>query len=280
MNAFKYNLFILITISLFSCKKDEKVNDFIPHFVVEGWIENDDYPRVILTHNLPFFTSLDSAQLANVIIRNAKVTVSDGIETEVLTAGRDDHYFPYFMYKGTSLKGKSGGSYKLKIEYANFVLEAETSIPKTVPLDSIWFLPKTDNNQQLNVRFNDPAAERNYYRLYTKLEKANTFSPVLLSNQNDKYFNGKDLSLQINRGPENNLTSKNEPYFLTGDTVMIKFSAIPESGFEFWSSFQDEILNASNPLMGSTVALKTNIKGPGVGIWCGYGSTIYKRIAK
>jgi len=33
-------------------------------------------------------------------------------------------------------------------------------------------------------------------------------------------------------------------------------------------------------LVGSTKALKTNIKGPGVGIWCGYASTIYRVIAQ
>src|SRR5688572_17462321 len=92
----------IITVILFvliSCKKESThtLGEYKPKFVVEGWIEQDDYPFVILTHNLPFFTSVDSAQLSEVVIRWAKVTVSDGQTTEVLTAKRDTNYFPPFI---------------------------------------------------------------------------------------------------------------------------------------------------------------------------------------
>jgi hypothetical protein len=270
----------LCLVAICACKKEEKPESYKPKFVVEGWIENGDYPYVLLTHNLPFFTTVDSAQLAEIIIRYAKVTVSDGTQEEVLTGMRDDRYFPYFVYRGTSLKGKTGGIYKLKIEYAGNVLEAETSIPKTVPLDSIWFSHRLKDLYQLNVRFQDPPGEKNYYKLYTRFEDVKTFTPTLMSNQDDKYFDGKKVVLQVNRGAESNLTNKYDPYYTYGDQVMIKFSALPQSGFEFWNSFQDEILNSSNPLLGSTAALKTNIRGPGLGIWCGYGSTVYKMTAK
>ncbi|SHG01377.1 DUF4249 domain-containing protein [Pedobacter caeni] len=280
MNYWRNVFYIVVVLLTYSCKKEEKPAVYKPRFVLEGWIEKDDYPYVIVTHNLPFFTAIDSAQLAEVIIRYAKVTVSDGVETEVLTGTTDKRYFPYFLYRGYSLKGKTGGNYKLKVEYAGNTLEAETSIPKRTPLDSIWFVSKPKNTMQLNVRFKDAAEDKNYYRLYTKLEREKSFIPTLLANQNDQYFNGKELRLQVNRGPESNLTSKHDPYFIKGDTVMVKFSGIPQTGFEFWNSFQDEVLNGSNPLVGSTKALKTNIKGPGVGIWCGYASTVYRVIAK
>lgn len=280
MNFCRNVFFVLLLMLVYSCKKHDEPSPYKPRFVVEGWIEKDDYPYVIVTHNLPFFTAIDSAQMAEVVIRYAKVTVSDGKETEVLTGMTDKRYFPYFLYRGTSLKGATGGTYKLTVDYAGNRLEAETSIPKVTPLDSIWFVPRPKNTVQLNVRFKDDAADKNYYRLYTKLAKAAVFTPTLLSNQNDQYFNGKELQLQVNRGPENNLTTKHDPYFTKGDTVMVKFSGIPQTGFEFWNSLQDEVLNGSNPLVGSTKALKTNIRGPGVGIWCGYASTVYRVIAQ
>lgn len=275
-------LYILVLSLIVACDKSEfsTRKDYVPKFVVEGWIEDGQYPHVILTHNLPFFTSVDSAQLSEVVIRYAKVTVSDGINTEILTGGKDANYFPSFVYKGTQFKGQVGKIYYLTIEYAGFTLTAQTTIPKPVAFNKIWFVPKDNNKQQLQVEFTDNAVEKNYYKIYTKLDSGKRFIPSLLSNYDDKFFNGKDYTLQINRAPENNLTVKHDAFFNTGDTVLVKFATMPKEGYDFWSTFQDEVLNSSNPLIGSTGKIKSNINGMGIGIWCGYGANIYRVIAK
>lgn len=276
-------LVFMVPLVFFAACKKEAANDlegYQPKFVVEGWIEEGGYPYVMLSHNLPFFTAVDSAQLSEVVIRWAKVSVSDGTTTEVLTGMKDKTYFPPYGYRGSEIKGVAGKTYLLKIEYAGEVLNAETTIPKKPKLDSIWFSPKENGQQQLNVKFKDPQDEVNYYRFYTKTAKDQLFYATMLATQTDKYFNGKELSLQLNRGPENNLKLKNKTFFDTGDTVFIKFAAIPKSGFDFWSTFGDEVLNASNPLIGSTGKVSHNIEGPAIGIWCGYNSAIYKKTAK
>ncbi len=269
-------------LTIVGCEKNDINNrkNYFPKFVVEGWIENGQYPHVILTHNLPFFTSVDSAQLSEIIIRYAKITVSDGLNTEVLTGGKDANYFPSFVYKGTEFKGEAGKTYNLTIEYAGFTLTSQTTIPQPVALSKIWFIAKDNNKQQLHTQFLDDVTAKNYYKLYTKLDSGKRFIPTLLSNYDDKFFNGKDYTLQVNRAPENNLTVKNDPFFNTGDTVLIRFATMPKAGYDFWSSFQDEVLNSSNPLIGSTGKIKSNINGKGIGIWCGYGVTVYKVVAK
>lgn len=277
------NILYILALSLIVACEENEFNtrkDYVPKFVVEGWIEDGQYPHVILTHNLPFFTSVDSAQLSEIVIRYAKVTVSDGVNTEILSGGKDTDYFPSFVYKGTQFKGQAGKIYYLTIEYAGFTLKAETTIPKPVVLNKIWFVPKDNNKQQLQVEFTDNVAEKNYYKLYTKLDNGKRFIPSLLSNYDDKFFNGKDYTLQISRAPENNLTLKNDVFFNTGDTVLVKFATMPKEGYDFWSTFQDEVLNSSNPLIGSTGKIKSNINGMGIGIWCGYGATVYKVIAR
>jgi len=279
----KRGLYILMLLVLFAGCKQEDINDlgdYKPNFVVEGWIEEGGYPYVILTHNLPFFTKLDSAQLSEAVIRWAKVTVSDGTTTEILTSRKDDRYFPPYLYRGNEIKGEKGKKYTLQVEYAGHVLTAETSIPNSVELDTLWFTNKENNKKQLNIRFNDPIAEKNYYRIYTRTEKDKIFYPTLLSVQDDKYFNGKSLILNINRGPKNNLTVKHEPYFNEGDTVYLKFAAIPKEGYDFWSSFNDEVINSSNPLVGTTGKINHNINGQGIGIWCGYAPKVYRIIVK
>lgn len=268
-------LFLILVISLISCKKDVNNDKYSPKFVVEGSIEEDGYALVALTHNLPFYTKIDSAQVDEIIIKYAKVTVSNGIEEEILTGIYDRNIFPYFFYKGSTLKGVAGKRYHLKIEYAGNILEAETEVTKKPKLDSIWFEPRLVKDMQLCIRFTDPAEEKNYYKIYTKLEKQYSFGRTLLSNQDDTHFNGKTIDLKLNRGAFNNLTEVFDPYFVVGDKVQLKFSTMPKSGYDFWQGFQNEILNASNPLMGSVNALQSNINGPGIGIWCGYGSSIY-----
>ncbi|WP_442794214.1 DUF4249 domain-containing protein [Pelobium manganitolerans] len=278
----KLSLLLVISLSLFACAKEEgKMKYYKPKFVVEGWIEEGAFPYVMLSHNLPFFTAVDSAQLAEVVIRWAKVSVSDGENTEILSATKDSRYFPPYGYKGSELKGVAGKTYTLKIEYAGNVLTAETRIEEKPALDSIWFSPKENGTkQQLNVRFKDNPEAVNYYRLFTRQGDDQIFYPTLLSVQSDKNFNGKNYSVQVNRGPKNNLKITNEPFFNTGDTVFVKFASIPESAFKFWSSFNDEVIGASNPLVGSTGKINHNIQGPAIGIWTGYNSTVYRVIAK
>lgn len=276
---------ILVLLSLVclwfpACRENEDAyNEYSPKFVVEGWIENDDYPTVILTRNVPYFSELDSAELADVVLRFAKVTVSDGERSEILTARKDANYFPSYVYRGSDFKGRAGKTYTLKIEYGGAVLNAVTTIPQPVKLDSIWFVAKSDTSAQLQIRFRDPE-DKNYYKIYTQTSANKRFVPTLLSNHDDKFFNGQQYTLQVNRGPENNLTTKNKPYFKTGEEVLVKFSSIPKDGFEFWNSFQNEVLNSSNPLIGSTGKIASNIQGPALGVWCGYGSYIYKVTAR
>ena len=269
-------LLLIINSLLLSCKKEENTGKkYEPKFAVEGWIENEGYPHVILTRNVPFFSDLDSAQLANVVLRWAKVTVSDGETSEILTSRKDDNYFPSYIYKGSKIKGEIGKTYTLTIEYLDTLLTSTTMIPKPVPLDSIWFEGKNDTLAQLNIRFQDPP-DKNYYKIYTKTSLDKRYIPTLLSNHDDKFFNGKKYTLQINKGAENNLSTKKEPYFKINEEVLVKISTIPKNGFDFWNSFQNEILNSSNPLIGSTGEIMSNIQGPALGVWCGYGSSIYK----
>ncbi|MNG13264.1 hypothetical protein D3C84_969320 [compost metagenome] len=50
-----------------------------------------------------------------------------------------------------------------------------------------------------------------------------------------------------------------------------------KDAFDFWNSWQNEIVNSRNPIYPSNTSLKSNIKG-GIGIWAGYGqSTILVR---
>jgi hypothetical protein len=50
--------------------------------------------------------------------------------------------------------------------------------------------------------------------------------------------------------------------------------------YEFWNSFQDEVLNTGNPFASSVTVIKSNILGDGLGIWGGYGVSFHSLIIK
>ena len=80
----KIFLFLIFGTALlfFACEKEISI-DNLPQptdkIVVEGHIEPGKFPYVILTRNAPYFAPVDSAVLANIVVQNAFVTISDGI---------------------------------------------------------------------------------------------------------------------------------------------------------------------------------------------------------
>jgi hypothetical protein len=269
----KYYLFFLIIAC--SCNNDTIGNeiDLESKIVVEGWIEEGDVPQVILSSSIPISDVVDSTNVLDHVIRSAKVTVSDGQTIEVLRVKNDKDRVPPFVYFGTVLKGIAGKTYTLKIEYLNRIVAASTIIPKTVALTSAEFIKKntTDSTGYVFVKFDDPLNEKNYYQVATRLDgQEPIFVPAFYGNLDDKNFDSSKISLQVNRGVLLFPKTKFKPYFTDGDLIFVKLRTMNKDAFDFWNSWQNEIVNSRNPIYPSNTSLKSNIKG-GVGIWAGYG---------
>lgn len=260
-----------------SCNNDT-FNDGIKlesKLAVEGWIEEGDGPQVILSRTIPIGNVIDSTNVLDHVIRSAKITVSDGETTEVLRVKNDDDRVPPFVYFGSEIIGKAGKTYTLKVEYLNRVLEATTSIPKTVPIVSATYEKKnvSDTTGYAFIKFDDPLNEKNYYQIATKIDKKEPiFVPAFYGNLDDDKFESHSVSMQINRGILLFPKTKFTPYFTDGDLIFVKLRTMNKDAFEFWNSWQNEIVNSKNPIYPSNTSLKSNIKG-GVGIWAGYGQS-------
>ena len=135
----KYIIFI-IPIIWTSCDDFEiDLPDYESKIVVDGWIEQDQYPEVLLSLSAAYFSEIDSVSLRELVVTRAKVTVScDGIE-DILTLKPNSEYFPPYVYQGTIIKGEAGKTYELEVVYSENVLTASTTIPKVTYLDSVWF---------------------------------------------------------------------------------------------------------------------------------------------
>lgn len=271
-------LYLLVAVMLWGCKKSTNTKPFEPKFVVEGWIENGDYPVVILTHNLPIDAVIDSAQIEEVVIRWAKVEVQTDDESEILTLVRDDEIFPHYIYKGAQLKGKTGKRYKLIITYAGNTITAETSVPNTPVIDSIGFMSVDNNKYQLTLSFTDDAATADFYRFYAKLDTETLFNSTNPGGFSDRSFNGRSVSFQLYRNRYSNVSPYQNAYYNKDNRVNVKLSKMDSTSFAYWESVDREISRI--PFLSKTGIAGSNIMGPATGIWYGVSSHVATGIAK
>lgn len=260
-----------------SCNQDDfsSSSDSDSKIVVEGWIENDDYAQVILSTSIPITAVVDSTTILNNVIRSAKVTVSDGEKVEVLRLKRDSDRIPPFIYYGSEILGKSGKEYTLKIEYLNRVIQAKTIIPAVVPLKKATYIKENtqDTTGYVFIEFDDPVLEKNYYQVTTRIdEEEPIFVPAFYGNLNDDNFSSSAIAMQVNRGVLIFPKTKFKPYFTDGDLIYVKLKTLNKETYDFWNSWQNEIVNGRNPIYPSNTSLKSNIEG-GLGLWTGYGQS-------
>lgn len=280
-NNIEYRVIILIIcfFAIFSCNDDLDLDIKLPDalIVVDGWIENGDQAKVFLTSNSPYFSTIDSASLRDMVLSQAKVSLSDGENSEVLILRKDSRYFPPYYYAGNTIFGETGKQYTLTAEFGGKSIIAETTIPPSVIIDTTIYKLNEDSDSlgKLILKFTDPPDEKNYYRIFTKcIGKDDKFISSFIIAINDQYFNGDEISFSLTRAPESFLSTAGNNYFIKGDTIVVKLCTMNKPSFEFWSSYQDEVINATNPFASSVSDLKSNIIGDGLGIWGGYGVSI------
>lgn len=274
-------------VGMISCEKelDMKVPDAEVKPVIEGYIENDKYPYVVITKNIDYFSSINSEKLIEaLIISDATVSVTnpEGI-TDTLKYGLclDS---PFLVgYVGSKFKGKIGSSYRLNITYNGKNYNATTSIPPTFDVDSIWFANQdlTDTTAPLRVIMKDNPSTTDYYQFLVRVINRNRLIDPYWVNTtpiafNDAVFSGQTFNYEIFRAYPNSIIGalyedeikQDEFYrmtFVWGDTVFIKLCSIDYNSYQYWSNLS----YGSNPFLIPSPPY-SNIQGnQALGIWCG-----------
>ncbi len=285
MNKLLINIILIVSLlMLLSCEKEITLDlpQTTEKIVIEGTIEQGEYPRVIITKNASYFAPVDSNTIVNMLVLDAKVTVSDGDQTDSLHLSFNPFVLPYVMYTGSTIKGEAGKTYTLKVTVDEKTYTAQTYIPPPVSLDSTRFKyikEPADSIGMIWIYFQDPDTLGNFYRAYTKtLNKDYTFVHPYSSVSDDLFANGKQISFALNRGwdPAQGQEYFNDegtfPWwaFITGETVVIKFCTLDATHYDFWYSVETQMATDGNPFASPT-SVRTNIKGGAIGVWGGYG---------
>ena len=254
--------------------------DYLPEqndeLVVEGWIEDNGFPVVILTKNINIsnkYQSLDS--LSSCIVRWAKVTVSDGEKSVVLTGRYMKGYTPPYIYTTSHFRGEAGKTYQLTVEYGDFHATATTTIPKTQKIDelSVERCAQSDTLYQISLRYNDDEAEQNYYQIFTRVggRDVRQYLAAYLGTIDNRVVKPK-TKIPVYRGRDIN-TLDYTPYYTINDTVAVKFAHIDRTSYNFWYDYTRNLTTAGNMFFATAASLRSNIIG-GTGYWCGMGSDI------
>ena len=276
-------LFAVVVLSLISCTEDVNlsvISSTERKIVIEGNIENGKSAEVLVTRNSPISQPID---ISAIFVSDAKVYVSNGTITDTLKYTLDPTGSLPFAYKGSSLlMGVAGQTYNLTVIADGKTFTATTTIPTPIKLDSVWWKiqPPEDSLGFAWAHLTDPAGPGNAYKWYAKrATKDRRYIAPYGSTFDDKFIDGKSFDFAYNRGsdPTASATASKEKetdrgFFRLGDTIYIKFCAIDPNTFKFYSTYEQALQTNGNPFA-SPVAISSNIKGGGLGVWGGLGTT-------
>lgn len=306
-----FNFLLLFAALLSGCEENLTLD--IPEgealLVVEGHIEQDAPPIVILTRSVPVLSSFSDAALTKSFVHHAQVTVTTAGRSYVLEELSAAAFTPalrglvaeqfsvplarleptggfiFYVYTSEELKGEVGQSYQLRISHEGSLLTASTTVPQLNPLEALWTVPHPDPQQDslvtLMYRYQDPDTVGNSIRYFTKRNQEPFYPGLFSSVFNDELINGGNISFPLDRGEpkgQQDVDLNTYSYFSRGDTITVRWCAIDLPHYRFWYTLESEQNNNGSPV-GTPTITQSNIKG-GLGIWGGYGVTYHKLVVE
>lgn len=282
----------LILLFFTSCEKSINIQPQSqkPLLVVDGMIENGQRPLILLSTSLDYFSKIDPQVLVASVVKDAKVTLSDGTNLKALKAYQQSigglynltYYSSDTASSATDVIGEIGKTYSLQIEYNNQKYASVTTIPPVAKtIDSIWWKPAPHSEDTTKVvlmgKFTDPKGYGNYLRYFTKINN-NAYLPGAVSVFDDQLTDGTTYDFEIDQGINRNDKVERDDYgfFRRGDTVTVKLANIDKATFDFYRTLEFAYQSVGNPFS-SPVKVLGNVTNGALGAFCGYGAQ-YKTI--
>ena len=266
----RISILIATTLLLIGCIKEYDYNhDYRQRLVVEGRIEEDAGAIVALSLNIEYRDEYDKEDIEDMVVRWAKVSVEHNGHTEVLTGRRDNDYPTQFIYTGSEILGIAGEDYRLIVEYSGNTWQAECMVPQRAQLEDIRVTHERDTLYSITATLPPMSTP---CMIECSMEDSHYYAPTILG-----IYNASESArrITINR-PLNNLDrSDYTTLFTASDVVSLRLSTMDDFSFDYWSMWENNLVNIVNPLFPAVDNLPTNISNNGLGIWAGYGSSYH-----
>lgn len=286
-----------------SCEKvlDVDLPEGVNGIVFEGYIENGQFPYVLVSRSSSYFDPINTAAEAilNSLVTPDSVFITvDGVRTAMdltclsdLTPEQQQEAldilgFPSFpegldlcLYTKFAMVGELGKSYTMDAYVEGEKYTATTSIGIQIMFDSLWYKDETPLDDSLGsiwVNLTDPLATTDYYYVWTEnLTQNRPMAPIDGGPSfGDRLFAGEQISFNIWQGSNlANDDGSGEEYwwFREGDTVVVKLGTIDQGVYEFWESV--DAASNLNPFSSPTPVF-SNFDNGGRGVWAGYATTL------
>lgn len=268
-----FYIILLLVAVITACDEDYGIRSQSSDLVVEGWIQNNQFPVVILTRTVPVSSEFqDMSNLEDYIVYWAKVSITDGTDTVILTGMYDENFFPPYIYTTGRMRGVTGKTYKLMVDYQDYHATATTTIPPTPQLDSfkVERVPDVDSLFRIKACFTDNPQEKNYYQLFTRVgTKYIQYTAAYLGSISDEVID-QHTEVAVYNGHRLD-TKAYSPYFSVNDTVAVKLAQVNREGFLFWDQYTKAQSLSTNMFLSTVADIPSNISG-GIGYWIGYGA--------
>lgn len=304
---------ILVVFSLLllmsSCEKEIDVDLPRPEekLIVEGIIETDQFPYVVLSKSTGYFDPTDAQSVANSYVSDAVISISDGTVTNQmskicsssLSAAQQKELsdllgipvallssYDICGFVDLSMVGEVGKSYTISIDWKGNNYQGTTQLVEPVSLDSSWFEVFGDRDSLgfLYAEMSEPAAEKNFYRWFA--QRINSYQYGSLKGQqkdesfllpsssvfDDEFVNGTTFEFGYGRPVASDKFDDQAPergFYKVGDTVVVKFCSIDKGVFSFISTAEEQILSTGSPFA-TPVNVPSNISNGALGLWAGY----------
>lgn len=245
--------------------------------VVEGWIENESAPVVFVTSSVTStFDRQEIQDLISHVALNATVSITCQGQTYRLHPTVSNEYLLGLYYTDNTLKGQTGGTYQIDVEWKGMHASGITTIPQPGVLDTIAVErhPDIDTLYIIKAHINPSSGQREYYRFFSKVIGQDSSYTASLGGLYDSRMIRDNEMLYVNRGYGNPL-KKNKTYYHIGDSVEFKLAAMDSVSYEFWNKYNENLMFGTVAIVPYSNNIKGNLKGA-LGYWAGYGITTYK----
>ena len=298
------SLGVLLFVS--SCEKEVEIEipGYEKQLVIEGYIETDQPPFVLLSNSKDIYSPTDLESFLNGFVSGAEVSVSNGTNTVQLIEICTDNLPPgteafasqlfglpinqlanYHLCAYTSIDpiifGEAGKKYDLKVIHDGNTYEASSIMMTPTGFDSTYWkaaegLPEYGYSY---VTFTDPGETKDAYKWEVKrinkdqngqtldLEFTETYNPVF----DDEFINGLtfDFWYENPMAYEESTPTEFQGYYHIGDTVVIKLSKMDQGAFEFFEKKYVQLSTGGSPFA-SPANIPSNISGGALGVWAAF----------
>ena len=271
---------IFLSFLLCSCLNTETDILSSDKLTVEGQIEEGKFARISLTNSLQFKGIIDSVEVAKSIESKAKVVLSNGEVSEILTLKKDESRFPFLYYRSNLIKGEIGKTYDLSIQIRGKEFVSKTSVPKKAAVLNVEFLDWKEDGivypdfKDIKLTINNSNLEQKYFKIFIKNEKEEKFElaiPFIFSTENIATETFPLIVSYIKTDKE----GENENKIRINDVIEIQLISITKDQFYFWKSVEgDQTSILENTSYANEVV--TNISNGAFGYWSGENISSFK----